>query len=250
MTKSNRDQQQDSNIHMFDLGVESCFEGFGNQYKLYTKLKDILKNTEPLGSHIEYIQRGVPNSKINIDTNGQYKAYKSKDLPSPYFNCSPSSVITYKDSQYSQEKKMEFEEEMVMLPRTVLKLRASLKPREAHVLDRIYYIVKKENNFSNELLLAILNSEIMNKFYEFYFGSTKVGGGYYDLKGSQIKKLPVPKNPDKGLVKEIEDLVNKYITLKKKTYDSKITATQISQIEKSLNSLQEQIDLLVDKLYN
>ncbi len=250
MTKSKKDQQEESNIHMFDLGVESCFEGFANQYKLYKRLKNILKNTEPLGSHVKYIQRGVPNSKIDIVSKGEYKAYKSKDLSSPYFNYSPSSVITYKDSQYSQEKKSEFEEEMVMLPRTVLKLRASLKPREVHVLDRIYYIVKKENNFSNELLLAILNSEIMDKFYEFYFGSTKVGGGYYDLKGSQIKNLPVPKNPDKNLVREIENLVNKYISLKRETYDLKITSTQVLQIEKALNSLQEEINLSVDKLYN
>ena len=139
---------------------------------------------------------------------------------------------------------------MVLLPRTVLKLRATLKPRDVHVLDRIYYIVRKENDFSNELLLAILNSEIMDKFYEFYFGSTKVGGGYYDLKGSQIKSLPVPKNPDRNLVREIEILVNKYISLKKEAEDSKITTTQVMQIDKSLNSIQEQIDLLVDKLYH
>ena len=250
MTKSNREQQQESNIHMFDLGDESCFEGFGNQYKIYTRLKNILEKTEPLGSHIEYIQRGVPNSKIDIDTKGDYKAYKSKDLSSPYFNYNSSSVISYKNSQYAQEKEKEFENEMVILPRTVLKLRATLKSRRVHVLDRIYYIVRKENDFSNELLLAILNSELMDKFYEFYFGSTKVGGGYYDLKGSQIRSLPVPKNPDRNLVKEIEILVNKYLSLKKESEDSKITTTQVMQIDKSLNSIQEQIDLLVDKLYN
>lgn len=252
MTKENkRVQAHKSNIHMFDLGDESCFEGFGNQYKLYhTKLKNITKNTEPLGLHIRYIQRGVPNSKIDKNAKGKYRAFKSKDLSFPYFNDHPRSVIDYKNSQHGQEKQKEFENEMVLLPRTVLKLRASLKPKDIHVLDRIYYIVRKDNDFSNELLLAILNSEIMDEFYELYFGSTKVGGGYYDLKGSQIKNLPVPKNLDRYLVKEIERLVNKYISMRKVARDSKTTRTQAIQIEKSLNSLHEKIDLLVDKLYN
>jgi hypothetical protein len=203
-----------------------------------------------LGSHIKYIQRGIPNSKIEVNDNGEYNAYKSKDLPSPYINQRPNTLITYKDSQYSQERKMEFEDEMIILPRTVLKLRASLKPSGIHVLDRIYYIGRKEDDFSNKFLLAILNSKIMDEFYEFYFGATKVGGGYYDLNGSQIKNLPIPKNPDNDIVRKVEDLVSKYISLKKGIYDSRTTTIQVIQIEKSLKPLQKQIDLFVDKLYN
>ena len=38
--------------------------------------------------------------------------------------------------------------------------------------------------------------------------------------------------------------------MRKVARDSKTTRTQAIQIEKSLNSLHEKIDLLVDKLYN
>ena len=35
----------------------------------------------------------------------------------------------------------------------------------------------------------------MTFYYEQIYGSTKIGGGYIDLKGTQIENLPIPNIP-------------------------------------------------------
>ncbi|MEI7539259.1 MAG: TaqI-like C-terminal specificity domain-containing protein, partial [Candidatus Saccharibacteria bacterium] len=99
----------------------------------------------------------------------------------------------------------------IMLPRTVLRIRASLSLENTHILDRIYYFKVTDSNLFNEkFVLGILNSKLISFYYNHLYGSTKIGGGYFDLKGVQIKKLPIPRT-NKEQSDSIERLVEAMI---------------------------------------
>ena len=243
------DEEYINSLHMFDLGDKEKFIGFDDQYGSYELIKRIVDRVDKLSNHIDYIQRGVPNTKLKTLESGKYPAYKSKDLQDSYIPFSPSCEISYSDNSYSRDKELEFASEMVMMPRTVLKLRAVLKPKDHHVLDRIYYIKNKPNDYSNELLLGILNSSIFTRLYDFYFSSSKVGGGYYDLKGSQLAFLPVPTKPNEEIVSKIEELVVKCISLGLELNGGYVTDTKLQQIQKIIKEHQDRIDDLIEMLY-
>ena len=57
---------------------------------------------------------------------------------------------------------------------------------------RLPVIDGDENKIDIKVLLAILNSKIITFYYDNVYGSTKIGGGYIDLKGSQIATIPIP----------------------------------------------------------
>jgi hypothetical protein len=82
---------------------------------------------------------------------------------------------------------------LILLPRTTLKIRAILKNEPVHILDRIYYFKIENDSYTFEYVLSILNSKITTFYYDYIYGSTKIGGGYIDLKGSQIENFLVPK---------------------------------------------------------
>jgi len=80
-------------------------------------------------------------------------------------------------------------------------------------MDRIYYLIPKDDINPNLLyVLGLLNSKLMDFYYKNKFKSTHVGGGYLDLRGVQIKKLPI-KIPDEKQAKKIKELVERMMKL-------------------------------------
>jgi hypothetical protein len=237
------------NLHMFDLGLKECFKGFDKQYEMYKFIKEMKGGVDNLSDHIEYVKRGVPNSKIKTLEEGSIKAYKSKDITEPYIPSKPSCNITYKDSDYGNKKGGEFNDEMIMLPRTVLEIRGALKIKGVHVLDRIYYLKLLEDDFSLNFLLGLINSSFFTRIYDFYFFSTKVGGGYYDLKGSQISSIPVPSNPSEEEISKLEELVEKILKLKRELMTESYSYTKSSQMKEIISNYEEEVNSLVKEMY-
>jgi predicted type IV restriction endonuclease len=237
------------NLHMFDLGSKECFKGFDKQYEMYKFIKEMNGGVDNLSDHIEYVRRGVPNSKLKTLEEGSIKAYKSKDIAEPYIPSKPSSNITYKDSEYGKKKEREFNDEMIMLPRTVLEIRGALKGKGIHVLDRIYYLKLLEEDFSLNFLLGLINSSFFTRIYDFYFFSTKVAGGYYDLKGSQISSIPVPSNPSGEEVSKLEELVEEILKLKRELMTESYSYTKSIQMKEIINNYEEEVNSLVKEMY-
>ena len=91
-----------------------------------------------------------------------------------------------------------------------------------HTLNSANVLIPKLKGYSIKVVMAILNSDLMNFIYQKKFKSLKV------LRSS-LERLPFPKNPDKDIINDIEKKVN--------------------QILDGKNSLKSDIDLLVKQLY-
>lgn len=178
-------------------------------------------------------QRGLPNVNINFDENGDYNGLKSTCVKR-YFYKKEFQKINL-DKKYLKN----FETDLVLLPRTVLKLSCTYleKTKSLIILDRIYYLKQRNgSDFSLKILTSIINSSLLNFWFEYKFSSTKVTGGYFDLRGTQIKQIPLP------IISKLEeqpiiDKVDQILSLKK------------DNPEADTSALEREIDLMVYALY-
>ena len=177
------------NISLLDISKKLINFDLSSENKSIIKKIESLKTITDISS---FIKRGVPNSMIEFDEDSNIEAIKSTFLYMPYITPNQRLNIKYiKENDYLA-KNEEFSKSLILLPRTVLKIRAILHDKKSHILDRIYYFDVDENKIDIKVLLAILNSKIITFYYDNVYGSTKIGGGYIDLKGSQIATFPIP----------------------------------------------------------
>lgn len=172
------------------------------------------------------VARGLPNTKVEY--NGiTYKALKSTHVQR-YYHDTNYRII---DTEFGEL----FKTEMLIMPRTVYKLKATIKEPNIVLLDRIYYLVGKvEMNY--RYVLGILNSSLINYWFEYYYGTTKVRGNYFDLNGNQIKSIPIA-IVSNGMQHSISNLVDQILSAKK--------ANPLADT----SSLEAEIDRLVYELY-
>lgn len=229
------------NISIFDICKKESLIGFENEINSNKLVNKITKLSTPLSNFTNYIKRGVPNNKLEFIDTGKFKAVSSTDLTYPYCLGNISNTINYKDNKFEETKIKEFHQPLILLPRTVLDIRAILSINNTHILDRIYYLSLKENcNIDIKTILLVLNSKLTTFYYEYFFGSTKIGGGYIDLKGTQIATLPIPKN----IINEnnFVSIANLIIELNDKLYKTKynfIKELELEKIPKRLQNFEE-----------
>lgn len=177
------------NISLLDISKKLINFDLSSENKSIIKKIENLKTITDISS---FIKRGVPNSMIEFDEDSNIEAIKSTFLNMPYITPNQRLNIKYVKENDNIAKMEEFSKSLILLPRTVLKIRAILHDKKSHILDRIYYFDVDENKIDIKVLLAILNSKIITFYYDNVYGSTKIGGGYIDLKGSQIATFPIP----------------------------------------------------------
>lgn len=198
-------------IDIFEFCTKEKLIGFETEVKSMDTVKKIEKYSITLGDYLDEITRGVPNSKLNLEGK-KYKAIKSISLDQEFILKEDFQYIDYKTSKYELEKINEFSSSLIMLPRTVKTIRAVLKDDNVHILDRIYYFKLLESSpLTNEQVVALLNSSYISFYYNYKYGSTKIGGGYFDLKGNQIRMLPIPTEIKASHLKKLSDLHSKFI---------------------------------------
>ena len=192
------------------------------------KLIPIIKKMDSSKRIVDYfdIARGLANSKIDFNT-PLYKALKSTNVRKYFIDGEIQNVST----NYANV----FSEEMIILPRTVAFLQATLKEKNIICLDRIYYL-KEKLKLEKKYFLGVLNSFITNVWFEYYYSTTKVAGNYFDLNGNQIASIPIP-TATSAQQQEIVTLVDKILLAKKQ--DSACDTTD----------LEREIDRLVYELY-
>lgn len=212
--------------------------GFDNELKAGQIVKKIDINSEQLANYIEFIKRGIPNNKIEFLNNGNYCAITSTDLIYPYFLNSSNQKISYLDKSFEQTKLREFGKKLILLPRTILKIRAVLSDAQTHILDRIYYIALADSIINQNTILLILNSKITTFYYNYFYGSTKIGGGYIDLKGTQIANLPIPKFDSLDEQTPFIQIADKMLALNKQLQETKQNFTNELGLEKLTKKLQ------------
>ena len=227
-------------LSIFDICKKESLIGFENELKSVEIINKINNKSIKLCEYTDSIKRGVPNSKLEFSLNGKYNAVASTDLSMPYSLTNTSLKINYKDKKYEKTKNNEFEKQIILLPRTILNIRAILSKNNTHILDRIYYLILKDNiNIDIRVILLLVNSKLTTFYYDYLYGSTKIGGGYIDLKGTQISNFPIICN-----IIEEELLINisdKIMSLNQKLYSMKknfINELELEKIPKKLQSFE------------
>lgn len=172
------------------------------------------------------VARGLPNNKVDF-SGDNYNALKSTMVKKyriidAYKRIGTSFADTFKN-------------EMIILPRTVLYLQATMKEKDVVLLDRIYYLtaISKVNT---SYVLGVINSKVTNFWFEHYYGTTKVSGGYFDLNGTQIKSIPIP-NASSEKQNKISDIVKVILANKKQNPNA------------DTSELEHEIDQKVYELY-
>ncbi len=187
-------------------------------------IRKIDQNSKPVETWFK-VSRGLPNNKVDF-MGDEYYALKST-MVKKYRITDEYKLI---DTDFSSA----FRDEMIILPRTVLFLQATMKEKGIVLLDRIYYLTQKAP-VNTRFVLGVINSKVTNFWFEHYYGTTKVSGGYFDLNGTQIKSIPVP-NATAKQQNEISSLVE--TILKKKKQDiSADTTVQEHEIDKLVYEL-------------
>lgn len=192
-------------------------------------------------------QRGIPKNKIKISDSGE-KALISRDLDRYTINYSGTKISF-------NNKKLEkvFNKLKILLPRTVLRLKAVLDKDNYFVMDRIYYLIPKNQNVNLNFILAFLNSKLIDFYYKFKFGSTHVGGNYLDLRGVQILELPVFRivnKKEKDMEKEISELVDRILGLNKELQKFNPQSDKGIELKEEINRIDKDIDQKVYELYD
>ena len=177
--------------------------------KSFQLIKKIEENSKNIGG-LFICQRGSPKNKIKITKKGTSDSFPciiSKDVGRYNHKVSNDFFVI------SNLQKKIIDKKKILIPRTVLNLKASYDEGKFFIMDRIYYLIPKDDINPNLLyVLWLLNSKLMDFYYKNKFKSTHVGGGYLDLRGVQIKKLPI-KIPDEKQAKKIKELVERMMKL-------------------------------------
>ena len=235
------------NISIFDICKKENLIGFDNELKSVNLINKIDYLSDKLSTYTKFIKRGIPNNKIIFLESGKYQAVSSTDLFLPYSITSITNRINYIDDVFEKTKINEFHQNLILLPRTVLKIRAILSNENIHILDRIYYFSLIDNLQINiKTILLILNSKITTFYYDYLYGTTKIGGGYIDLKGTQISNFPIPKLES---LKEQEPFIQKadlMLELNKKLQETKQNFHNELNLEKLTKKLQNFEELEFD----
>lgn len=188
-------------------------------------IRKIDQNSKPVETWFK-VSRGLPNNKVDF-MGDDYYALKST-MVKKYRITDEYKLI---DTDFCSA----FRDEMIILPRTVLFLQATMKEKNIVLLDRIYYLTQKVP-VNTRFVLGVINSKVTNFWFEHYYGTTKVSGGYFDLNGTQIKSIPVP-NATTKQQNEISSLVETILKMKKQ------------DISADTSALEREIDRLVYGLY-
>ena len=215
------------------LTNENFIFDFSDDKKIRELAKKINLKSIELGQLYECF-RGTPNSKLEFNEDGNYFGIKSKSVKK-------YSIINDFDKINITSESLLNNEELILMPRTVLELSCAIKSPSDNIviLDRIYCLKRKNNEINNYKIISILNSRLINFWFSFNFSSTKVRGGYFDLRGTQIVKIPIIIGY-KNISNELEEKVKKILELKKSKIDTTDLENQINQLVYQLYELTEE----------
>jgi predicted type IV restriction endonuclease len=210
---------------------------------------EIIKKIEDESSKISDLflcQRGSPKNKIKITNKKTKEALPcilSKDIGKYYPKLSDKVFVV------SNLQNKIIGKAKILLPRTVLTLRAAYDNGNCFVMDRIYFLISKEKSKINlKFVTAILNSKLIDFYYKINFSTTHVGGGYLDLRGSQIIQFPI-RLPTPSQEKKITDLVSQMLSLQQKYHSLSLPGNEKERLEQQIKNVDYEIDEEVYKLY-
>ena len=140
------------------------------------------------------------------------------------------------------------------VPRLVSRLKAGYDDDGSFCLDNVDVggiILSDESHLSYEAVLALLNSKLVNFFFQ--LNSVPFRGGFFSANRQYIEKIPMPnintKDPQqRGRCAELSELGRGMVRVRQQL-ESARTANETTRLQRQVDAADRQIDLLVYELY-
>jgi adenine-specific DNA-methyltransferase len=140
-------------------------------------------------------------------------------------------------------------EEKIVIRQTGDSLVATLDTNQFIVRDNLYTIIPRSNDTYLKFILAILNSKLLNWYYQNVVNSEK-GEALAQVKRGHIAVLPIVniKNDNQNILNKTLQLVNQMLEAKKQLQQAK-TEGDKNYLQRKCERLDKEIDQLVYQLY-
>ncbi len=147
---------------------------------------------------------------------------------------------------YSKNVQSLFANDKIIIARLTKNIQATIDT-EKHYLGKSSFIIT--NKIDNKLLLALLNSKLLNFYYKHRFETTHLAGGYLRFDIPYLQELPIANNTNSKTTQEITTFVNQILQLNKDLQTARLE-TQRQQLQTKIDYWQTKIDELVYILYD
>ena len=173
-------------------------------------------------------QKRLPSSE------GQYSFIEASDIKEYYIDSVKSSISPNSKEYSSLSMKKQFSD-IVVTSRMTSTIRAAIvnNSTRRYLGGKINVVLPRLGN--EKILVALLNSKVVNFWFREKFGMTHMQGGALPINAADLKKIPIPRLKDKSAI--IEELVDEIIKRKSASPDADI------------KSLQRKIDLIICQAY-
>ena len=208
-----------------DSAIFSKMEASGlkieDYYKVYVGIvakgiKQFLSNTKDTIHYKKYLQ-------------GKHIAPYQIIFKSVYINFIPELLHSNTDQVVYEQK------EKILVRKTGNILMASLDSEQYYTDQSLYNLYLKPNKwYSNRVLLAILNSKLLNYYYNKKLITNADVFPY--IKGVHLKMFPLPHHSDE-IESELSDLVDTIIRCKKQNIDTSVICNKIDALVYQLYGL-------------
>ncbi len=135
----------------------------------------------------------------------------------------------------------------IVIRQTGDSLVATLDESQFIVRDNLYTVVPKRSNIDLKYVLGLINSKLMNWYYQNILNPEK-GEALAQVKRGHIAQLPI-NIADTNAMKSITSLVDQMLETKKKAHSAK-TESDKKHYQQKIEILDKQIDDLVYELYD
>jgi hypothetical protein len=125
--------------------------------------------------------------------------------------------------------------EKIVIRQTGSSLIATIDNRQFVVRDNLYTIISTNKEYSEHILLACLNSKLLNWYYQ-NIVNNEVGEALAQVKRGHLEILPIP-NYNQTIFEKLENLIKQVLDLKQ------------ADNSKDTKDLENQIDQLIFELY-
>jgi len=172
----------------------------GGDYLISTRLN---KSILPLIIRLEAFNRLIPQKKIRcgLAMTGFNKwvvrnPVSEKNLFSfiQAGNIQPYRIRNHdfiESGHFSKVKADEFKGVKLVIPGIATTLKAAIDYSDS-ILGRVYYIKQDEINISLDFLAVLLNSQVLNFYYEVKYWAVHLAGGYLRFNSGYLANLPIP----------------------------------------------------------
>lgn len=147
--------------------------------------------------------------------------------------------VNLEGGRYSAERLRDFRRRKIVIPGVRRTLQAAYDTR-GYALGRVYYLV--DGRIDPRVLLAILNSSVLDGYYRTVFGAVRMAGGFLRFNGPYLRALPIARvDPADPRVQRMMSLVGRRLGLNRKR--------RSEAVSDEIQALEQRIDALVLDLY-